>query len=151
MTVLRRIAGQAREPALLIGRLLLAWIFLHEGLTLAAGLDGAVAALGRLGVPAALAVTTIALQVMAGAALGIGLGTRIAAVALGLFCVGTATLFHANFAVRNELLHFEKDLAIAGGLFVLAASGAGAWSADHIATKWLPSWRTRRAVGAPAH
>ena len=102
MTVLRRITGQAREPALLIGRLLLAWIFLHEGLTLAAGLDGAVAALGRLGVPAALAVTTIALQVMAGAALGIGLGTRIAAVALGLFCVGTATLFHANFAVRNE-------------------------------------------------
>ncbi len=35
-------------------------------------------------------------------------------------------LFHTNFANHNELLHFEKDLAIAGGMFVLAAAGAGA-------------------------
>jgi len=32
--------------------------------------------------------------------------------------------------VRNELLHFEKDLAIAGGMFVLMVCGAGRWSVD---------------------
>jgi putative oxidoreductase len=39
-------------------------------------------------------------------------------------------LFHNNFANRNELLHFEKDLAIAGGMFVLMLRGAGSLSVD---------------------
>jgi putative oxidoreductase len=33
---------------------------------------------------------------------------------------------------RNQLLHFEKDLAIAGGLLVLFAHGAGAWAFDAV-------------------
>jgi uncharacterized membrane protein YphA (DoxX/SURF4 family) len=32
------------------------------------------------------------------------------------------------FANRNELLHFEKDLAIAGGMFTLMLRGAGEYS-----------------------
>jgi putative oxidoreductase len=41
-----------------------------------------------------------------------------------------AVLFHANFADRNQLLHFEKDLAIAGGLLLLAITGPGPWSVE---------------------
>ena len=52
---------------------------------------------------------------------------------LGLFCLATATLFHANFANRNELLHFEKDLAIAGGMFILMLHGAGGYSLETLA------------------
>ena len=63
--------------------------------------------------------------------------TRIAALAFALFCALTAVLFHWNFAVHNELLHFEKDLAIAGGFLVLAAAGPGRWSLDQ--------WRSRLA------
>jgi uncharacterized membrane protein YphA (DoxX/SURF4 family) len=48
------------------------------------------------------------------------------------FCVATALLFHTKIGVRNELLHFEKDLAIAGGLLVLVAHGAGAWALDAV-------------------
>ena len=59
-----------------------------------------------------------------------GFCTRCGALALGLFCLATAVLFHSNFAVRNELLHFEKDIAIAGGMFVLVVSGSGRWSFD---------------------
>ncbi|RVB82165.1 DoxX family protein, partial [Mesorhizobium sp. M7A.F.Ca.AU.002.04.1.1] len=58
--------------------------------------------------------------------------TRLGAVALGLFCLATAALFHTNFASQNELLHLEKDLAIAGGMFVLAIAGAGAISLDRV-------------------
>jgi putative oxidoreductase len=59
------------------------------------------------------------------------LGSRqVGAGALGLFCLTTAALFHTNCAIRNELLHFEKDLAVAGGMFVLATVGAGSFSLD---------------------
>src|ERR1700677_2352181 len=46
------------------------------------------------------------------------------------FCFASAFLVHNNFANRNELLHFEKDLAIAGGMFVLMLRGAGSLSVD---------------------
>ena len=46
------------------------------------------------------------------------------------FCIATAVLFHIKLGNRNELLHFEKDLAIAGGLLVLFAHGAGRWALD---------------------
>jgi putative oxidoreductase len=52
-----------------------------------------------------------------------------------LFCLATAILFHLNFANRNELLHFEKDLAIAGGMFVLMLRGAGDYSVGAFASR----------------
>jgi putative oxidoreductase len=126
------------DPSLLFGRLLLAWIFLHEGFFLATHPNAALAGMARMGVATPVALAVIALQLAGGAALAIGLLTRLAALGLGVFCIATAVRFHANFAVRNELLHFEKDLAIAGGMFVLAACGAGAWSLD--------GWLRRRRI-----
>ena len=64
--------------------------------------------------------------------MALGWHAQPGAAALGLFCLVTAIQFHNNFAVRNELLHFEKDLAIAGGLFVLTVRGAGRWSLDAV-------------------
>jgi len=119
---------------LLIGRLLLAWIFVHEGAFLVLNFDAAAAAMGKLGVPQYLLAATIVLQLVAGVAIAIGWCARAGAAALGLFCVTTAILFHHNLAVRNELLHFEKDLAIAGGMFVLMLRGAGDWSVTALAS-----------------
>jgi putative oxidoreductase len=51
-----------------------------------------------------------------------------------VFCVLTAILFHWQFADRNQLLHLQKDLAIAGGFLVLACSGPGRWSAGRYLT-----------------
>ena len=110
MAHFRRIVEDRAGPILLLGRLLLAWLFVHEGLTLAGSLDAALSAMAKLGVAAPLALAAIALQIAAGTALAIGLGARFAAAALGLFCVATAVLFHTKFGIRNELLHFQKDL-----------------------------------------
>lgn len=118
------------DAVLLISRLLLAWIFLHEGVWLVANFESASASMAKLGVPPFLLIATIALQLVAGFAVAAGWYARWGALALGLFCVATAVLFHTNFSSRNELLHFEKDLAIAGGLFVLMVHGAGGWSID---------------------
>ena len=118
---------------LLASRLLLAWIFVHEGAFLAMNFAAASTGMAKMGVPAAAFVPTIALQLVAGLAIAIGWHARPGAAALGLFCVATAILFHTNFASRNELLHFEKDLAIAGGMFVLMLRGAGGLSIDAFA------------------
>jgi putative oxidoreductase len=115
---------------LLAGRLLLAWIFVHEGVFLAMNFGSAAAAMAKLGVPAPALVAVIALQLLASIAIAIGWNARCGAAALGLFCLATAVLFHTNFAIRNELLHFEKDLAIAGGMLVLMLCGPGGWSVD---------------------
>lgn len=118
------------DVVLLIGRLLLAWIFLHEGVFLGANFASASASMAKLGVPPYVLVATIVLQLVAGASIAAGWQARWGALALGLFCLATAVLFHTNFSSRNELLHFEKDLAIAGGMFVLLVHGAGGWSID---------------------
>lgn len=64
--------------------------------------------------------------------MALGVLARLGAVALGLFCLMTASLFHTDFASQNELLHFEKDLAIAGGMFILALGGSGRLSVDRV-------------------
>ena len=106
-----------KQAAALAGRLLLAAIFLHEAWSKLTGYAGAVAYMQAFGVPGQLLPLAIAVE----------LG---AALVLAVFCLATAVLFHAKFGDRNQLLHFEKDLAIAGGLLVLAAHGAGAWALD---------------------
>jgi putative oxidoreductase len=121
-----------RDGLLLLARLLLAWIFIHEGLVLASNLDGTFATMAKLGVPTAVAAATILLQLGAGLAVAAGWQTRAAALLLCFFCIATAVLFHANFAARNELLHFEKDLAIAGGMCALLVVGAGRLSIDNL-------------------
>jgi putative oxidoreductase len=117
---------------LLAGRMLLAWIFLHEGIDLVIGFNVAAAGMAKLGVPMPALVATITLQIAAGLAIALGYYARVGAAALGFFCLATAILFHNNFDVRNELLHFEKDIAIAGGMFILLVHGSGRWSIDKI-------------------
>jgi putative oxidoreductase len=123
-------AAKLDDVVLLGSRLLLAWLFIHEGVTLVTNFDAAAAVMAKSGVPAPLLIATIALQLSAGITIAIGWQARVGAATLGLFCLATAILFHMNFANRNELLHFDKDLAIAGGMFVLMVRGAGTWSID---------------------
>lgn len=126
-----------RDVTLLFGRLLMSFVFLHEGVTLATHFDGAAKAMAAQGVGLPLFVATIALQLGAGLSVATGVLTRLGAIGLGLFCLATATLFHTNFASQTELLNFEKDLAIAGGMFVLAVAGAGRISLDWLLARYL--------------
>src|SRR5260221_1755965 len=64
----------------------------------------------------------VTLEVCAGLAILVGWQVRWAALALAGFCVATAVLFHMDFSQAVERTMFTKDLAIAGGLLILAAS-----------------------------
>jgi putative oxidoreductase len=121
---------QIREAAALVGRLLLAAIFLHEAFAKLTAYSAAVAYSEAFGVPGSLLPLAIAVELGCGLLIAIGYQTRAAALMLAGFCVVTALLFHVKLGNRNELLHFEKDLAIAGGFLVLFANGAGAWAID---------------------
>jgi putative oxidoreductase len=83
-------------------------------------------------VPGQLLPLAIVVEVGCGLLIVIGYQTRAAALVLAGFCVVTAAVFHTKLGVRNELLHFEKDLAIAGGFLVLFAHGAGTWALDAV-------------------
>jgi len=120
------------EAAALAGRLLLAAIFLHEAFAKLTAYSAAVAYSEAFGVPGTLLPLAIAAEAGCGLLIVLGLYTRAAALILAGFCVATAVLFHAKLGNRNELLHFEKDLAIAGGFLVLFAHGAGAWALDAV-------------------
>jgi putative oxidoreductase len=126
------------DVTLLVGRLLLALIFVHEGITLLAHFDSTVKAMAVVGISPPLVVAVIALQLGAGLSVSLGFLVRIGAGLLGLFCLATATLFHMNLSNQNELLHFEKDFAIAGGMFVLSVVGAGMFSLDRLLADRLP-------------
>jgi putative oxidoreductase len=134
-------AGCPRNAVLLAARLLLAFIFVHESVFLILNFDGAASATSKMGVPTVAFIATIVLQLFAGMAIALGIFTRLGAAALALFCFLTAFMFHTHFGVRDELLHFEKDLAIAGGLLVLALHGVGDWSVEALrarALMWAP-------------
>jgi putative oxidoreductase len=119
-----------RSSAALIGRVLLAALFILEGWSKIRGYGPAVTYMERYGVPGVLLPAAIAIELGGGILIAIGWQTRLAALALAGFCVAAALLFHNNLADRNQVLHFEKDLAIAGGLLVLFAFGAGRYSLD---------------------
>ena len=119
-----------RASAALLGRLLLAALFILEGWSKVRGYAPAVAYMQHFSVPGQLLPLAIALELGGGLLLAIGWQTRLVAPALAVFCVFAAALFHNDFASRNEVIHFEKDLAIAGGLLVLFAFGAGRYSLD---------------------
>jgi putative oxidoreductase len=119
--------------ALAIGRLLLAALFILEGWGKIRGYQAAAGYMDRFGVPSLLLPAAIALELGGGLLIAVGWHARIAAAALAVFCVATALLFHNQLSNVNQLLHFEKDLAIAGGLLVLAVAGPGSWSIQRAA------------------
>lgn len=126
----------AAEPAaLLLGRLLLSALFLHEAVAKLDNFAGAAAYVRSAGMPEALLPAALALELGCGLAIALGLWTRPAALLLAGFCIVTAVVFHSDFAVRNQLLHFEKNLAIAGGLLILAVCGPGRFGVEGAARR----------------
>jgi len=116
----------------LVCRVLLAAIFLVSGLGKIADPAGTIAYIGAAGLPLPqLAYAGAVLAEVGGAiALILGYRTRIAAAALALFSVLAALAFHSNFADQNQMIHFLKNFAIAGGLLQLVAFGGGRFSLD---------------------
>jgi len=116
----------------LIGRILLATIFVFFGFGKAVDPASTIGYIGSVGLPfPALAYAgAVAIELGGGIALLLGYRTRVVALALALFSILTAMIFHANLADQNQMIHFFKNFAMAGGLLQVAAFGAGRFSLD---------------------
>lgn len=126
-----------QNPLSLVGRLLLAALFLPAGISKLTGFSGTVGYISSVGLPLPEVAAALALvvEIVGGLALIAGFGTRLAALALGVFTLVASFFFHNYWGVAAEQqfvqqLLFFKNIAVAGGLFTLAAFGAGAWSID---------------------
>lgn len=126
-----------QNPLSLIGRLLLAAVFLPAGLQKIGGFAGTAGYIASKGLPLPElgAVIAIAVEVLGGLALIVGLGTRAAALVMAVFTLAATVIFHNYWGVPADQafvqqLMFFKNVGIIGGLLLLAAFGAGGWSLD---------------------
>jgi len=85
----------------------------------------------RLPFPVLAFAVAVAVELGGGLLLIAGFRTRFVALALVLFSLATAVSFHGNFADQNQMIHFLKNIMIAGGLLQIAAFGAGSLSIDN--------------------
>ncbi|PSH63967.1 MULTISPECIES: DoxX family protein [Phyllobacterium] len=116
----------------LVSRILLSILFIPAGfakLTAIGGTAGYFASKG-LPLPTITAVIVGLVELLGGLAVLVGFQTRYAAVLLGLFTIGAALVGHLVPWDQANQINFYKNLAIAGGFFVLAQHGAGALSID---------------------
>jgi putative oxidoreductase len=115
-----------------VGRLLIGLPFAMSGLGKLAAYGQTTAMIAAVGLPVpplAYAVA-VAIELGGGLLLVAGYQVRLVAIALALFSLATAFSFHSNFADQNQMIHFLKNVMIAGGLLQIAAFGAGALSLD---------------------
>jgi putative oxidoreductase len=127
----------AQDMLVLLGRILLAALFIPAGigkLTAFAGTAGYIASVG-LPLPQLGAAVAIVIELGLGILLLVGFKARLSAFVIAVFAIAAAVFFHNYWAMPadkmfiNQLM-FYKNLGIAGGLFAIAAFGPGRFSID---------------------
>ena len=121
----------------LLGRLLIVSLFLPAGLSKVAGFGGTLACFATWGIPAPgfSFGATIIIEIFGSIALLIGYKTRPVAIIMAAFTLAAAVTGHAYWAAPEDAMFiaqllFFKNIAVMGGLLVLASAGAGGLSID---------------------
>ncbi len=123
-------ASTSTNLTALLGRLLLAAIFILAGYNKLKGYPAAAPYMEANGVPGALLPLVIAAELGGGLLILIGFQTRLVALALAAFTLAAALLFHNKFSDQAQMTQFLKNLSITGGFLMLYLHGAGQWSLD---------------------
>jgi putative oxidoreductase len=116
-----------------VGRLMIGLPFAMSGLSKLGAYGattGMISAAGLPFPPLAFAVA-VAVELGGGVLLVAGYRARFVAIAMAVFSLATAVSFHNDFADQNQMIHFLKNVMMAGGLLQIAAFGAGALSVDN--------------------
>ena len=126
-----------QNPLSLIGRVLLALLFIPAGFGKLVGFAGTVAYIASKGVPLPelAAAAAVGVELGRGMLLLIGWQTHWAALGIAFFTFVISFIFHNFWGVPADQVvqqqqAFFKNIAVVGGLLTVAAWGAGAWSFD---------------------
>ncbi|SCX74255.1 DoxX family protein [Variovorax sp. EL159] len=127
----------AQDTLALIGRLMIAFLFIPAGIGKLMGFGGTVGYITSAGLPLpeVAAAVAIVIELGLGIALLLGFKTRWTAIVMAIFTVVTALFFHKYWSAPEAMkmmqqINFNKNIAIAGGLLALAAFGPGRFSID---------------------
>jgi putative oxidoreductase len=135
-------ADSSSSVVALLGRVFLSAIFIMFGFSKVFAFGSFAEMLASKGFPLATPAmaVAIAIEVLGGLAILLGFQTKITAWIIFLYLIPTTFLFHNFWAVQgmarmDNLAHFFKNVAIMGGLLLLAAYGPGKYSLDLRAAK----------------
>jgi putative oxidoreductase len=136
--------SKPNDSIALAGRILIGVLFLMSGLSKIAAPAATQGYIASVGLPAPELgyFGAIAVEVLGSLLLVFGFRVRLVAVGMAIFAFVTALVFHKNVADQNQLIHFMKNVAIAGGLLQVVAFGGGRFSLD--------GWRERQLAFANA-
>ena len=115
----------------LLARIFLGHIFLLAGVSKINTYEGTQGYMDAMGVPGVLLPLLILLEIAGSLMIIVGWKTKWTSIALALFTVVAAAIFHSNFADQMQMILFMKNIAIVGGFLLLAVHGAGAYSLDN--------------------
>lgn len=123
--------------ASLVGRALIALLFVPAGFMKIGGFAGTVGYIASKGIPLpeVCAAIAIAAELGLGLLILIGWQARWAALGLAIFTFVITFIFHNFWAVPEaqkmmQQQAFFKNIAVVGGLLLITAFGAGGWSLD---------------------
>jgi putative oxidoreductase len=131
--------GLAGDVFALLSRVLMAAFFINEGADKIGDMAGTMDYMRSFGVWPFLLPLVIVVELGGGLLVLSGLATRVTAIGLAIYALLAALFFHRDFSDADQLIHFQKNLTIAGGFLSLAAFGAGRWSLDRWLAKRLNS------------
>ena len=116
----------------LLGRILIGGPFVMSGLGKLAAYTATVGYIGAVGLPLPPLAFVMAVLIELGGGLLLlsGYRVRFASLVMAVFCIATAVVFHRNLADQNQMIHFLKNVMMAGGLLQITYFGAGAFSLD---------------------
>lgn len=130
-------AATNADLLILIGRILLAWIFVGSAYGAITNFSGSVGYFGSLNVPAPQLFTTmtVALEVLMSTALILGIGTRYCAVLVFLFVLLATAIAHRYWEYPGpqqigQYNNFLKNISIMGGAMLIFVTGGGRFSLD---------------------
>jgi uncharacterized membrane protein YphA (DoxX/SURF4 family) len=126
--------------AILIGRILLALIFLKSGIGKIGNFAGTAQYMASQGMPFAtfFLVGAICFELVGSITIILGYFTRLGAILLLIFLVPTTLIFHNIWVDPKMMIHFMKNVSMFGGLLILLSAGAGRFSLDHLLRERKP-------------
>lgn len=122
----------ASGVVVLVGRVLLSILFIIAGSGKLMAISGTAGFFGSLGLPlpTITAIVVGLVELLGGLAILFGFKTRIAAIVIAVFVLAATAVAHLDFSQAGNALMLQKNLAITGGLLLLAVLGGGPLSID---------------------
>ncbi|MFC2967686.1 DoxX family protein [Acidimangrovimonas pyrenivorans] len=119
------------DPVLtLIGRLLMATLFVMAGLDAAMDFSAFSARLTADGLPVHLTGVVFWFLILSGLALAVGLQTRLVALVMAGFSLLSGLIAYADLSQPTDMVMLLKNIALTGGYLFVALHGPGRYSLD---------------------